>query len=535
VQAKVYGNEDFKLQSLVWSTHYEEAGRLFGISLKGFLFEVDLQSGTIINLQDTYSGAAWCLAASPRDNLLAIGGEDGIVRLFRYYSSHRIEYVKSLPTSSSRILSIAYHPAKKELLLGCSDGTIRCLDEETGRVVFRMTGDINVGVFTPCIWSLAVLSDSTIVSGDSRGQVQIWDGNVGVLVGTFVQHVADVLAIAISADESAIFASGIDGKVVCIQRSSAHSTTDNSNEVPTHSRNNHWVYAHSHRAHTHDVYSMAVVVKTSSSLHKKTSSIPGKAWTLLSGGLDSKISMYAADDFDRTRPVWMPVIPSNELICHSQNYERVVLRHRQHLDLWQINLQSSSSSGAISSSGGPIHDQCHLFLRLKISGVEHIHSCAISPKGDFLILSTISETKAWRIYYNPSISSTKVKLVKAKLPEGLQGKRSSSLRNLVFNKKGTMLAAWNILKKQIQLYEMKDNEEASDNEEGVEDVECMKLVGNFSYEANLLLEEENGGIGMSVVDKKLSNMIKRMIFSADGKFLAIANSAREVAVFNVKK
>jgi WD40 repeat protein len=146
---------DFKLQGLVWSQFHsekEEAGRLFGISLKGFLFEVDLSTSSLSNLHDTYGGAAWSLAASPRSNLLAVGGEDGVIRLFRYTAPHQLEYVKSLPTSGSRVLSLMFHPEKHQLFVGCSDGTVRCLDEDTGRVHFRLTGDVQHGVFTPSIW-----------------------------------------------------------------------------------------------------------------------------------------------------------------------------------------------------------------------------------------------------------------------------------------------------------------------------------------------------------------------------------------------
>jgi hypothetical protein len=38
--ARIAGSVEFKLQALKWSTIDEEAGRLFGISLRGFLFEV---------------------------------------------------------------------------------------------------------------------------------------------------------------------------------------------------------------------------------------------------------------------------------------------------------------------------------------------------------------------------------------------------------------------------------------------------------------------------------------------------------------
>lgn len=127
---QVVGSADFHLQALCWTAFPgEELGRLFGVSLKGFVFEVDLAGGSIINIQDTFSGAAWSLASSPRSPLLAIGGEDGSIRLFRYFDHNRVEYAKSLPTSGSRVLSLAYHPSQPHIFLGCSDGTIRCLHE----------------------------------------------------------------------------------------------------------------------------------------------------------------------------------------------------------------------------------------------------------------------------------------------------------------------------------------------------------------------------------------------------------------------
>ena len=49
-----------------------------------------------------------------------------------------------------------------------------------------------------------VLSDSTVVSGDNRGHVQLWDGDAGVLMATLHQHTAEVLALAVSPDETQV-------------------------------------------------------------------------------------------------------------------------------------------------------------------------------------------------------------------------------------------------------------------------------------------------------------------------------------------
>ena len=133
INAKSPGRADFGLKELCWSAVPAESGRLFGISLRGFVFELDIPSLTVKNVRDSYGGAAWCMSASPRGPFLAIGCEDGAARVFSY-DSGSLEYVRSLPTTGSRILSIAFHPVSTRLFLGCADGTIRCVDE----VIFFM-------------------------------------------------------------------------------------------------------------------------------------------------------------------------------------------------------------------------------------------------------------------------------------------------------------------------------------------------------------------------------------------------------------
>jgi hypothetical protein len=57
VQARAPGQQDFKLQCLTWAALSSERGRLFGISLRGFIFEVRVACHTFI---------ARCLFASRR-------------------------------------------------------------------------------------------------------------------------------------------------------------------------------------------------------------------------------------------------------------------------------------------------------------------------------------------------------------------------------------------------------------------------------------------------------------------------------------
>lgn len=48
------------------------------------------------------------------------------------------------------------------------------------------------------VWCVAFLSDHTIISGDSAGKVQIWDGFTGTLIRTHLVTKWDVLALSVS-------------------------------------------------------------------------------------------------------------------------------------------------------------------------------------------------------------------------------------------------------------------------------------------------------------------------------------------------
>lgn len=70
-----------------------------------------------------------------------------------------------------------------------------------------------------------MLPDGTMVSGDSRGSVQLWDSQHGTLLQAFSQHKADVMAVAASTDGNTIFATGIDVQVCGIMHLGAVSSS----------------------------------------------------------------------------------------------------------------------------------------------------------------------------------------------------------------------------------------------------------------------------------------------------------------------
>lgn len=455
VHVRIPGRDNFGLRALVWSPLQSQSGRLFGISTNGFIFEVSLSDLSIKSIRDTYGGVAYGLTASHQHSHLAVACEDGVGRVFDY--EEVLEYKKSLPTTGTKVLSIAYHPnppatpstsstpstptaSTPDLLyLGCSDGTIRCIDE-FGHSLYRMLGDVS-GAHkgaTVNIWSIIVLSDSTICTGDSRGRVQLWDGISGVLMISLHQHSADILALACSPDENQIFAAGVDSRTTCIRRVGGRprgtSITDGpsfsdailaseptsmgmvtessvSSLIPTDS---HWVYTSSHRPHSHDVYSLSVCKHA-------------KDIVLISGGLDCKLAIYSVPDFTKTRPVWVLPTPCTGLSMGVKGYRMLGLRHQKRVDLWELALDGVeqalgsspweyTSSDSLSSRGKkrkktdsttippPLptstsipQDPFQLALQLQLKGHDHIHCSSLSVDGMVLAVSSVAGTRVWKI------------------------------------------------------------------------------------------------------------------------------------------
>lgn len=459
---RVTGRDDFRLQALSWSKFVSENGRsrLFGISLKGFLFEVNLDEGTVVHVTDCYSSAVWALAACPRSDTLAVGCEDGAVRLFEFGHSRRApDYLKSLTTAGSRVLCLAYHQTLPKLVLGSADGVIRILDETSGRVLQRLSATTPVGQ-SCCIWSVTVLRDETLVSGDSNGRVLVWDGQRGVATHCFTQHSADVLALAVSHDETQLFAAGVDGKVVCLRRNAASSSGA---PGAAHSA---WHYTHSQRSHTHDVLCLALCATATHqrqlpAYHRKRKRTVGDLGILggaqalgeagvvgqysgyhsgdclVSGGLDAKLCVYAVQDFARLRPLYLPFLPQGQdAVQHDADYRLVALKQGRHLDVWLTNLRlavqrpRSNSRVDDSATGEELVEEAAepptWALRVSVKGPEQLGAAALSSCGSLLAAaSAAGGLHLWQLLRSDSAVTVRAKVA---LPPTLQLGHVSALQ-----------------------------------------------------------------------------------------------------------
>lgn len=257
------GKQDAAISSLVWcNSGSSERGRLFSGGLDGLITEWDLKTLRPGESVDSHGGSVWHLAADPssrtaqsrssatarrpaqgggddsdadsdrdgstgsddddeedvaaQEQRVAVACDDGSVRLFLVSDSEGgMQYHRTFPRVAGRILSVAWSVDGGKVVAGGSDGCIRCWDVGTLRELYRLTvglGGVGGGSDI-CVWSLIVLRDGTIVSGDSTGSVQFWESRHGTFLQAHRQHKADVLALAAGPSHREVFAAGADGQV----------------------------------------------------------------------------------------------------------------------------------------------------------------------------------------------------------------------------------------------------------------------------------------------------------------------------------
>lgn len=350
----VYGSEQSKVSAMRWS----QSGRLFVASLDGTLWEVDFEFLEKTRVTDSNGGPIWCMEINDATETLAVGCEDGRIRLFSF-AHDALHFQKGFVTTGRRIVSLAWHAASHKLFSGSEDGLIHCWNARSGRNESRITLE-SLAKQTCVVWSLVVLENLTVVSGDSHGNVSFWNGETGTLLQKFSHLTADVLTLAVDRANSVLFASGVDNQVVAYRRVADHA--------------NNWAYSYSHRAHSHDVRTLAL----SSSAHP----------VLVSGGIDTQLVWYRADSFSVHRPSKIASMPYPKTVSLASEPRVLVVQKSTSLDLWRL-------SAASPASGASSHKR---LLELQVStDANNIVCSALAPSGHFVACSTAKELKLFAL------------------------------------------------------------------------------------------------------------------------------------------
>eukprot|EP00638_Chattonella_subsalsa_P015879 CAMPEP_0117825856 /NCGR_PEP_ID=MMETSP0949-20121206/5727_1 /TAXON_ID=44440 /ORGANISM="Chattonella subsalsa, Strain CCMP2191" /LENGTH=721 /DNA_ID=CAMNT_0005665911 /DNA_START=34 /DNA_END=2196 /DNA_ORIENTATION=+ len=404
VEKNISGHADVPVLSLEWFQDPDGANgsislRLIGASMDGSLFEVDMTTLELKNVQDSFGGTIWSMAIAQKSKQVAIGCEDGAVRIFSLEDGD-IQYVRSIPTLQQRILSLVWDEARNLLYTGGSDGTIHFFDMKAGHSKARLTLE-SFGGNPTHVWSMVTLAHGNLLaSGDSLGQVKIWDVETGTLLQQLNTHTADILCLVASAgDKEVLFASGVDSKVVCIGPVNKVGKHENKAKA-----NAQWAIVDSHRPHTHDVKALALCAK-------------GNKPVLVSGGIDTKLCVYSVGGFGQTRPKRIWPFPYQSIVSVAtlpSSQKLVLVQHAQRLDLWQLtqNKDACLPDLLTMTDGATIsgYSEHELWGQIDVEGTIawNLRCSALSPTGDFVAYSSPQGTEILRIdHANTSLSKAR--------------------------------------------------------------------------------------------------------------------------------
>jgi U3 small nucleolar RNA-associated protein 4 len=271
VQERVFpGGKDRSVEGLVWTQEPDEinqqgktiAGklRLFSIGYSNSITEWDLLTGLPARHSSGSHSEVWCFAAQPRRKpkknsdaaeyqKLVAGCADGTVVLLSTENDD-VRFEKFLARSSTkkaRVLSITYKD-QNVVLAGFADSTIKVLDSRNGTVIRNISlgsGPIG-GPKEILVWKVKCLPDGDFVSGDSTGDIRIYDGKNYSQVQRISGHEADVLDLAVSQDGTMIFSGGMDRRTCFYTCSKTRNA-----------RGEKWRKVSHQRYHDHDVKAMA--------------------------------------------------------------------------------------------------------------------------------------------------------------------------------------------------------------------------------------------------------------------------------------
>lgn len=235
-------------------------------------------------------------------------------------------------------------------MTGSSDGCLRCWDSQSMSELLRITVGKDLQV-----WAVLVLQDGTLVSGDSAGSARFWDGAHGTQTQAFRTHDADVLALAALPCGTAVFAAGVDAKVVQMQRVDSlhqqHAGGGGGGGGGGGDAAEQWSVTGTKRPHTHDIRALAVALFPKPAADTTEGAAAASApdtHVLLSGGTDTQLLAYSADCFNREHPVRvvrLPPVPAAGLALRSSkgtagaasgDHAHMLHVGRSTVDVWRL-------------------------------------------------------------------------------------------------------------------------------------------------------------------------------------------------------
>lgn len=396
--------------------------RLFAATSDGILVEYSLNKLAPIHSTDSHGGGAiWCMEISPSNTHLVIGCEDGAIRLFDI-SGGGLSYVKSFAQrQKGRIVCLKWFD-ENTLISGGSGaenqvdgGSIRKWDAKSGTILQRMSigyassaklsnsqsVDTNEDLF---VWSVDSVGSTCFVSGDSMGQLKIWDFNTGTTLFNY-SHGSDIISVKSSNDGQCIFAAALDGKILQFLNI-----------------NNRWSLSLTRKFHQQDLrclvwakHEASVSVDSKKRRREKEQTRKESIFdVLISGGVDGYLTVLPRprETFRRstTQPARFPRLNLENYISFSRKSRMVSGICDNKVGIWKIgeilDKTPEESNLSVYSNYEPakylkdVSEPAKYLCEIQTQKKLNPYSAKLSTDGEFLIICEQTGLKLYRIKTN---------------------------------------------------------------------------------------------------------------------------------------
>lgn len=347
--------------------------RLFSVGQSGGIVEWDLKTLRSKKTILLTGNLAWCMDINRAQNGIAIGTEEGYINIFSV-DEDELNFSKIFDKQEGRILCCKYDHSGDILVTGSLD-TVRIWNVKTGQAIYKMATGRSEAKKETVVWSVEVLKDLTIISGDSRGRLTIWDGKIGAQIDTFPVLKADVLSIAVNEDETTLCCSGIDP----IIKMFVLTPVKKDNIVK-----NQWIKFIQRSVHEHDVMALAF-----------------SGNRVFSGGIDGYLGVsYSSKSHKQHLTKYGPFLPQPCAIV-ARTARLLLLKYFNYLELWQLGTPNDTiqlcDDDMDKGKFLALDRNLAKLLDLRSWNDEPILCCTMSADGNWLIYSTESVVRMFKV------------------------------------------------------------------------------------------------------------------------------------------
>ncbi|KAI1205598.1 WD40 repeat-like protein [Annulohypoxylon truncatum] len=511
-ETTLHGGKDRSIDGLVWVTEPDQVlqdgakligkSRLFSIGYTSTVTEWDLEKGQPRKQASGMHGDIWCLAAQPfvaptkrgekstngvvqSGKKLVAGTMDGSLVLYSI-DDDDLRFDRILVRSSSKktkMVSMAFQN-RNVVVVGCSDSAIRVYDMRNGNVLRKMTlgSDLSGGAKEIIVWSVKCLNGRDIVSGDSTGQVCIWDGKTYTQAQRLQTHNQDVLSLATSADGSTIVSGGMDRRTVLYRKTSGSTAR--------------WGKVWHRRYHSHDVKTMA--------------SFEGNGMSVIvSGGTDATPIVLPLQEAGMENHRTLSHLPQSPPLKSAPKCRLIVSWWEREVHVWRLR-KPLRDLVDMPDGESAVEKNRKLLARILIKGEANITSAAISYDGSLLVVTTTCDIKAFHLKPRSDLKKDELKISKVELQEEVSKQGATQVQ---ISPDGRWCCAVQSGSKVILLQILRDS--APDGKP----VLHPKAIRLQRIERKTQKHVTLGGLG------KYDRTITHIAFSPDSKMLAVADLA----------